>query len=172
MDPLGINQKTKQILEANGYEFEVAVEQTPKQDWRCVQYYLGREGELVASGSYHENGELDTTGETVLEHILAFKNEDKFEQQSLRLYEVLEALIQLRRKHRLLKFGEKKLDDEYRQLKYYGTGWTEEQSYDVKSRIDIALYETYYEEICDMLKQIKSNSQKSEILVEAQIERE
>lgn len=161
MDPLGINQKTKQILDEHGYEFEVAVEPTQQKGWRCVQYYLGKEGELLASGSYHENGELDHSGETVMAHILAFKSEDRFKEQSLKLYEILEELIQLRRKHKIFKFGEKKLDEKYKTLMYYNTGWTEEQSEDIRSRIDIALYETYYDELNEILKMIQKNKTKS-----------
>jgi len=81
-----------------GYDLELAEAETEEKSWRCLEYKLTREFNLVASGSYHENGPVDTTGESVLEHILAFRKDEKYSRQSKELDDVLEQLIQLRRK--------------------------------------------------------------------------
>ena len=156
-----LNPEIKEFLNYYGYDLELGEAETEEKSWRCLEYKLTREFNLVASGSYHENGPVDTTGESVLEHILAFRKDEKYSRQSKELDDVLEQLIQLRRKHRLFKFGEKALDERLGKVMFYRTGWTPEQCDDTKSVIDIALMETYHEEIEMLLREIKEMNKKA-----------
>lgn len=155
-----IDLKTKNILDYYFYELEMSVVDTEEKPWRSVGYKLTKEGNLIASGSFHENGAVDATGELVLEHILAFRNEEKYAEQSKALDDVLEQLIELRRKRRFFKFGEKELEQKLGNVMFYRTGWTPEQSDEIKSIIDIALMETYHGEIETILREIKEKNKK------------
>jgi hypothetical protein len=153
-----INPEIQKLLDVYRYELEMATCDTNIPTWRCVEYKLTKEGEFIASGSYHENGPIDTTGENAFEHILSFKNEVKYINQAKELFDVMDQLILLRRKHRLFKFGEKELEDKFKSLMFYNTGWTTEQNDDVRSVLDVSLMEIHKEEMAELLKEIKEKS--------------
>ena len=155
MEPIDINSKTKKILEFSGYVLEANYENISNTNWRSVQYMLTKDGELLGSGSYHENGPVDATGEATLEHILSFLNEVEYINRAKELFDVMDQLILLRRKHKFFKFGEKELEEKFQKLSHYNTGWTTEQSDDVRSVLDVALMEINKDEMKMLLREIK-----------------
>ena len=157
---IAINPEIQKLLDTYRYELEMETCDTNIPTWRSVEYKLSKEGELIASGSYHENGPVDTTGENAIENILAFKNEVGYINQAKELFDVMDQLILLRRKHRLFKFGEKELEDKFNKLLFYNTGWTVEQSDDTRSVIDVSLMEINKEEMGMLLREIKEMSKR------------
>ena len=155
---ININPEIQELLDLYRYELEMATCETDIPTWRSVEYKFSKEGEFIASGSFHENGPIDTTGENVLEHILAFKNEVNYINQASELFDVIDQLILLRRKHRLFKFGEKELEEKYNRLSFYNTGWTTEQNDTTRSVLDVALMEINKDEMAMLLREIKEKS--------------
>ena len=153
-----INSEIQKLLDLYKYELEMATCDTQFANWRSVEYKLSKEGEMIASGSYHENGSVDSTGESTLEHILAFLNEVEYINRAKELFDVMDQLILLRRKHKFFKFGEKELEEKFNKLSHYNTGWTTEQSDDVKSVLDVALMEINKDEMKMLLREIKEKS--------------
>ena len=156
-----VDPEINRFLNYYGYDLELGEAEADSESWRCLEYKLTREGNLVASGSFHENGPVDTTGEQILEHILAFRKEENYAKQSKELDDVLEQLIVMRSRRKLFNFGLKELDQKLGRVMFYRTGWTPEQSDNTRSIIDIALMETYHEEIEMLLKEIKEKNKKS-----------